>query len=504
MIIEKSEGLNDSEKRLVKLGEKVFLGLWSYPNVYYEPAKELADLLVVCDNKVLIFSDKNIKFNTEIDLSTAWQRWERKAISESIDQLRRAEQRIINFPEKIFLDSKCTKPFPLKLPSKDKMKIHLIAIANGATDACKKHFGNGSGSLMFSSNIEEMKQNGSPTEFCVTDYDKNKTFVHVFDDYTFPFVLNELDTLKDFVEYLSEKERFIRNIKSLMYTGEEDLLYHYVQNFDSNRKCHVFCDETKFDIKKDELAFFEEDWNVLKNNPRYIAKQKENEVSYFWDGLIQKTAKNFLNGTIISNGIKDNRVIHEGAIKYMALEDRICRRQFSSKMTNAINNYPVDKHNDIEAIMYKTLLYNDKDTAYFLLQLNRLSSQSYQDYVEKRRGLLVIHAFCLKAKFISECPEKRLNRIIAIGMDPPKISKEISEDLILLDCSQWSDESQKQYEDIRRTKKFWTTPINQVIHEKTLEYPKVQIQKNFSKKIGRNDPCPCGSGKKYKKCCLNK
>lgn len=24
------------------------------------------------------------------------------------------------------------------------------------------------------------------------------------------------------------------------------------------------------------------------------------------------------------------------------------------------------------------------------------------------------------------------------------------------------------------------------------------------KKIGRNDPCPCGSGKKYKYCCLNK
>ena len=23
-------------------------------------------------------------------------------------------------------------------------------------------------------------------------------------------------------------------------------------------------------------------------------------------------------------------------------------------------------------------------------------------------------------------------------------------------------------------------------------------------KVGRNDPYPCGSGKKYKKCCLNK
>lgn len=29
---------------------------------------------------------------------------------------------------------------------------------------------------------------------------------------------------------------------------------------------------------------------------------------------------------------------------------------------------------------------------------------------------------------------------------------------------------------------------------------KQQVQK-LSVKVGRNDPCPCGSGKKYKKCC---
>lgn len=27
-------------------------------------------------------------------------------------------------------------------------------------------------------------------------------------------------------------------------------------------------------------------------------------------------------------------------------------------------------------------------------------------------------------------------------------------------------------------------------------------QRRESPKVGRNDPCPCGSGKKYKKCCL--
>ena len=42
--------------------------------------------------------------------------------------------------------------------------------------------------------------------------------------------------------------------------------------------------------------------------------------------------------------------------------------------------------------------------------------------------------------------------------------------------------------------------------EKRNEITKTQkrsktIVKN--KKIGRNDPCPCGSGEKYKKCCLN-
>lgn len=26
----------------------------------------------------------------------------------------------------------------------------------------------------------------------------------------------------------------------------------------------------------------------------------------------------------------------------------------------------------------------------------------------------------------------------------------------------------------------------------------------MNQKVGRNDPCPCGSGKKYKACCLKK
>ena len=35
------------------------------------------------------------------------------------------------------------------------------------------------------------------------------------------------------------------------------------------------------------------------------------------------------------------------------------------------------------------------------------------------------------------------------------------------------------------------------------EYNESRIVKNENK-VGRNDPCPCGSGKKYKKCCIDK
>jgi len=37
--------------------------------------------------------------------------------------------------------------------------------------------------------------------------------------------------------------------------------------------------------------------------------------------------------------------------------------------------------------------------------------------------------------------------------------------------------------------------------ERNAFYPGPQTVMNESPKIGRNDPCPCGSGKKYKKCC---
>jgi preprotein translocase subunit SecA len=33
---------------------------------------------------------------------------------------------------------------------------------------------------------------------------------------------------------------------------------------------------------------------------------------------------------------------------------------------------------------------------------------------------------------------------------------------------------------------------------------KLEPIRNLEPRVGRNDPCPCGSGKKYKQCCMRK
>ena len=49
---------------------------------------------------------------------------------------------------------------------------------------------------------------------------------------------------------------------------------------------------------------------------------------------------------------------------------------------------------------------------------------------------------------------------------------------------------------------FFALEEKEKIESKPKENFKVYHPKG--KKIGRNDPCPCGSGKKYKNCCLKK
>ena len=76
-----------------------------------------------------------------------------------------------------------------------------------------------------------------------------------------------------------------------------------------------------------------------------------------------------------------------------------------------------------------------------------------------------------------------------------------------MDCSDWTDEQRKNYEKDNELFGFYESNTLTMGHKRVTEFPVVEDKKPVHekrKKIGRNAQCPCGSGKKFKKCCLNK
>jgi len=52
-----------------------------------------------------------------------------------------------------------------------------------------------------------------------------------------------------------------------------------------------------------------------------------------------------------------------------------------------------------------------------------------------------------------------------------------------------------------------TTPANRVMEVQVENLPPIKqviLRERGEVKIGRNDPCACGSGKKFKRCCLGR
>ena len=507
MVIKKSIGVTESEHRLVNLGEKVFMGLWSYPNPQFKKSSgfhELCDLLVVCGDTVLVFSDKNIKYNENKNSFIAWQRWKSRAITESIQQLHHAENILRDHPEMIWLNS--NQRLPVDIPDKERIKIHLICVANGATEACKKFCGAGcTGSLKFSNFGEEqdvdyktfssMPQDDqeeylSKNLFTIRDYDKTRTFVHVFDDCSFPFVLQELDTLTDFVRYLTEKEDFIRHA-FVTYSGEEDLVYKYIHNFDQDRGCHTFLSQKEKESNTLKHCVVKSDWDSFRKSSRYLSRTRANKPSYFWDQLVEESAICALDGsmkTIYKTGSGNEDIV----LRYMAIEDRLSRRGLSKAILNSIKKCGPDQISLTAFLSHAT-----SDLLYVFLQVDIVRARSYTEYISRRRELLRLYMAFAKAKSVSE--NLNINKFIGIAIEPPKHRKVSSSDLAYTEFQGWANQEQEIFEEERRKQGVLMAPFGQWFQNMEAEWP----DGIRTIKIGVNDKCPCGSGKKYKKCCGN-
>lgn len=486
----RSEGENETEKILSQICDNTFLKLWVYPNPYRKEAKELCDVLVVFENHVFIFSVKSITFNPDKDIVDSWNRWKRKAIDDSIKQIEGAEKWVNCHPDQVFLDPQCKKKLPINI-NLEGCKFHRIVVAHGSEEACKKFSSdNVAGSLAITYSDDFPNDGEKKFDFpFMLNLPREKVF-HVFDSFNLNIILGELDTISDLVWYFEAKEEAIQKYQVLTYCGEEDLLAHYLYNFDPKRIRHYIGTQQK-DINF--INVVEGEWDVFIRTEAYQRKKEADQVSYFWDKLIQKTLQNALDNILLGDSDIYNG---QSALREMAKEPRYMRREISMAIYQSIDRVP-----DFEEKMGRNLssyssFYRDK--RYVFLQLTPMPDKDYDtEYRPVRRKMLNIACGVEKMKRPSS------NKVIGIAIDAPKYAgKKNSEDFALLDCENWSDEDIRYYTEANKTLNFFETDAVQMTHKRAYEFP--QPKKQIPKiKLGRNDKCPCGSGKKYKKCCLN-
>ena len=70
-----------------------------------------------------------------------------------------------------------------------------------------------------------------------------------------------------------------------------------------------------------------------------------------------------------------------------------------------------------------------------------------------------------------------------------------------IDIAKRMEKDGVNFQSLRQMKKWMKEHEAELKAEQNGDIPKVETVVHDGPRIGRNDPCPCGSGKKYKKCC---
>ena len=444
----RSNGITDAERYLQALCERSFLRFWSYPGVYRDQSsggnaqdgKEVCDLLVVFENHVLIFSDKNVIFPDTGNLDLDWSRWVRKAVLKSGEQLYGAERWIKDHPDRLFIDRNCKQPFPIDLPEMSMARFHRIIVAHGASERCQRELG-GSGSLMLFSSIIgsdhllKISEGGMP--FAVGQLDPTRGFVHIYDDTTLQILLTTLDTIHDFASYLDKKERLFERMLSVGAAGEEELLAFYLGKLnDEGEHDFILDDDINGRCSTDEingLVLEEGFWEEFSQSSERKSQLAANRISYAWDALIEHFSTHILNDT---QYIKDplGARNQEKTVRFLARESRTRRRLLAKALLDLMENSPTS-YNAVRVMMPSKV----GDPYFVFLLVPHLQGKPETEYREVRRNLLA--SYCMVVKHDYPDAQAIVGIATEPGTDPDTYR---SEDAIYFDARDWTEEMEAE------------------------------------------------------------
>ncbi len=393
----------------------------------------------------MIFSDKDCAFPSTGNLDVDWSRWYRNAISKSASQIFGAERWIRQHPERLFIDRRCTVSFPLTLPSSDRMKVHRIVVAHGVAEACRAKLG-GNGTLAISPSISgdehcrRAAEGGQP--FTVGQVNPAKGFVHIFDDASLPLVMNELDTVSDFVAYLSKREELMTSGKLALAMGEEALLGWYVSKMNDEQQEHDFVvrDGVALPVSVDESW-----WLKYQGSSARRRKLEADQISYGWDDMVERFTMHFMGGT--ADHLTDaSPAAYERVLRFFARECRVRRRVLAKALHEMLDTTPAHMR---RLRIVPPMRMGDP---YWVLLLVPFANEiPYRTYRDGRREFLA--ACCKVTKLIWP------NALDIVGLCTESGRGTVgSEDAIFLDGRFWTREHDEEARRLRKDLQILTTP----------------------------------------------
>lgn len=204
-----------------------------------------------------------------------------------------------------------------------------------------------------------------------------------------------------------------------------------------------------------------------------------------------------INGGDIDAVVLNNKKVFKKH-NFSLIEDFFVRDAIAHEFDSQLRQRRGKPHyipNQEELLRYKDSFYFEKNNEYI----------AFRDYTIKN--------FFPKdlARAISFCEE--IHDICHAGIELRRVSETFDVFGISFKDMDQINEMMCFVMNVNNTTRLWEnnghTPKE--IRELGVESPKVEEGSSLigftggkKMKVGRNDPCPCGSGKKYKKCCLGK
>lgn len=268
-----------SEILVTHLARGSFLSLWSESNPLARRGKELCDLLVVCDPDVVIVSVKEVALERGADSSVDEERWRRRAIDKSVEQLYGAERQLGRMERVIRSDGSPG----LALPPSARRRVHRIAVALGANRALPLTCGDMGQGLR-----ARVRRVGPRAHHGRARHDQR------------------LRRLPDCQRGADREEP-----GGPRHWRREQLLAVYLHH------------GRRFPAGADLLVIEPESWEALTTKPEWLRRKEADAESYVWDGLIELVTEGTgVPGSLGAQGLDERETV----LRTMAREGRFARR----------------------------------------------------------------------------------------------------------------------------------------------------------------------------------